>query len=145
MASRDQDLQMQIEVEENRHVLMTLKDLFDKISVDGGGTITLPEFETHLQKDEVRVVFQSLGLEVSDAVSFFRILDVDGSQELEIDEFVIGCCRYKGKTKTIDLEVAIMDMKILVKKINTAQCVMDDRLSEIESSLGVILKTLDEF
>merc|ERR1712136_236606 len=119
---------------------MTLKELFDKISVDGGGTITLPEFETHLQKDEVRVVFQSLGLEVSDAVSFFRILDVDGSQELEIDEFVIGCCRYKGKTKTIDLEVAIM-----VKKINTAQCVMDDRLSEIESSLGVILKTLDEF
>jgi len=130
MASQDRDLQMQLELEENRFLLKKLKDLFEQIDDDQGGTISLEEFQRHMEVDEIRVLFSLLGLEVSDAISFFKILDVDGSQELEIEEFVMGCMRHKGSS-TMDLECAMVDLKRMIKKLPTVE-MLQGRLETIE-------------
>merc|ERR1712122_86590 len=54
---------------------------------------------------------------ISEAPAFFKILDVDQSGDVEIDEFVMGCLHLKGRTKMMDMEVAIQDIRRMVKKL----------------------------
>jgi len=63
-------------------------------------------------------------LDLSDAISFFRILDVDESARLEIDEFVMGCMRFMGKAKTVDIETLTHENRRLMRhSANQSACI----------------------
>uniref|UniRef100_A0A7S0ZYP7 EF-hand domain-containing protein n=1 Tax=Noctiluca scintillans TaxID=2966 RepID=A0A7S0ZYP7_NOCSC len=142
MAHLDRDLQMQLELEENRYFLKKLKLLFERIDADGGGTMSLEEFEAHMESDELRVLFSLLGLDVQDAVSFFKVLDVDGSNELQIEDFVMGCMRHKGNS-TMDLECSVMDIKKMLKKQVVGVTELGEQVQRIASSLHTLRSQFD--
>mmetsp|Transcript_29910 Transcript_29910/g.79638 ORF Transcript_29910/g.79638 Transcript_29910/m.79638 type:complete len:751 (-) Transcript_29910:255-2507(-) len=137
MAHLDRDLQMQLELEENRYFLRKLKVLFERIDADGGGTMSLEEFEAHMESEELRVLFSLIGLDVADAVSFFKVLDVDGSNELQIEDFVTGCMRHKGNS-TMDLECSVMDIKKMVKKHTWAFSDLSGQLQHVASDVYLL-------
>merc|ERR1711953_1553426 len=67
------------------------------------GQITKPAFKAQLLREEVQAFFRVHDIDVSDAQSFFDILDVDRTGYVEIDEFVIGCARFKGAATSIEM------------------------------------------
>merc|ERR1712136_369859 len=131
------------EMDENRRYLQNLRELFQQMDAHDHGTITLEDFTTQMERQEVRMNFAMLGLDVSDAVAFFKLLDVDGSVELEIDEFVMGCMRFRGNRSNVNLECSVLEAKQLMVKSLTRRKRTQQKLSFIESVLENILNALE--
>jgi len=70
---------------------------------DQSGTISWLEFQRYLEDPRVKEFFKTIELDVTEARGLFKLLDVDESDEVPIDEFVTGCFRLKGGSKSLDL------------------------------------------
>jgi len=135
-ARADHDLMMQLEQQGTKSLMASLKSIFGGIDEDASGTISFEQFEKHILRDEVRYIFQMLGIEVTDAVSFFKILDVDGSADLELEEFVMGCLRFKGNAKTVDIECHLLEMKKMISKHGKCTKSFGKRLDAIQENVA---------
>merc|ERR1712136_184039 len=62
-------------------------------------------------------VFRELDQDASGTISFFEALDVDGSHELEIDEFVMGCLNLRGNVRNVDMNTLLRENKRLMQRI----------------------------
>merc|ERR1712129_623616 len=82
-----------------------MKEFFLEADEDGSGLLSWEEFEKHLQNPRVKAHFQALELDVSQARALFKILDVDGSDSVGLDEFVSGCMRLKNQAKGLDIRL----------------------------------------
>mmetsp|Transcript_118861 Transcript_118861/g.222189 ORF Transcript_118861/g.222189 Transcript_118861/m.222189 type:complete len:91 (-) Transcript_118861:130-402(-) len=49
-------------------------------------------------------------------MGLFKLLDIDGSGAVGIEEFVIGCMRLKGSAKSIDLATLMYENKRMVEQ-----------------------------
>ena len=132
MARLDSEMKVQQEMDQNRRYLQTLHELFQEIDTKKHGAITLEDFKEQMGREDVRMLFAMLGLEVSDAVSFFSLLDVDGSVELEIDEFVMGCMRFRGNPTNVNLECSLLEAKQLLVKSLARQKRMEEKVFAVE-------------
>merc|ERR1712136_529027 len=136
--SMDRDMVSEAETERNAHHIKVLRDLFYEIDKDGSNSITLDELMHMLQAEEVHTVMKMLDLEVSDAVSFFKILDVDESSRVEIDEFVMGCMRHMGKAKAVDIETLIRENRRMMKHSTNEYLRIERSLEIIERKVRSI-------
>ena len=59
--------------------------------------------------------FQTLGLDVWDAWSFFKLLDKDSGGAVEVEEFLMGCLRLRGQATAMDVGKIINDQTWLIK------------------------------
>merc|ERR1719161_1091313 len=66
---------------------------------DGNGTLDVHEFYASLQDPQVLHQFMQLGIAKYEAADLFECLDVDGNQQLSVEEFVDGCFRMQGNAK----------------------------------------------
>jgi len=48
---------------------------------------------------------------------FFSLLDADGTNEIDLEEFIIGCFRLKGNAKAMDMVLLGYESKRLSKQI----------------------------
>ena len=64
--------------------LEKIRELFGKLG-DDDGIITYTAFEEKISSQEVREYFESLGLDVWDAWTFFKLLDSDSGGAVETD------------------------------------------------------------
>merc|ERR1712136_159763 len=108
--------------------------LMQKTTPDGSTCITLDDFQKQLESHEVRLMFQFLGLGASDAISLFRMLDADSSGNLEIEEFIMGFMRLRGRGNMIDIECTLRDMN---KAIKSSSALIEKKFSEIYLKLDV--------
>jgi len=116
-AQTDKDRMAQQEMERNRKMVTELKALFRELDVDDSGAITLQEFIDCSREQSLKLLFASLGLDITDAIRVFHLLDVDGSEKLELDEFVVGVMSYKGNAKVVDVEVLMRENKRMMQKL----------------------------
>merc|ERR1712136_11532 len=123
MAASDHDVMMQAEQEMKLDQVKKLRQLFDRFDTNEKSVLTLEDFESHIKDPEVQVILGML-----DAPAFFKLLDVDKSGEVEIDEFVMGCLNLKGKTKMMDMEVTVQDTRRMVKKLIDGQRFLNYRM-----------------
>jgi len=130
MATVDQDILVQAHREENRQYLSNLRDLFNEMDPEKTGQITLNTFQEQFERDEVKSSFRVLGLEVSDTERFFKILDVDQSQQIQIEEFVMGCLRLKGNS-TVDIEFLMQEAKQMIKRMLHEQNALRAQVAEL--------------
>lgn len=117
----DIDLRMQGELEETKQMLERLTRIFQDMCPDASGIVRETDFVSHVERDEMRMVFSLIGLQFTDGVTLFKLLDVDGNMQLGIDEFVMGCLRLKGGAVQIDNHVLIRDIKQLLRDSNQKQ------------------------
>merc|ERR1719356_322959 len=87
-----------------------MKTIFEEMDTDGTGCLTLQEFERRLDDERVIAYFNALKLDVSDARTLFTLLDYDQSGEIAVDEFLAGCHKLKGESRSLD--IAIMQYEI---------------------------------
>lgn len=136
MAQLDQDLMMKFELDRKAAYMESMEGIFHDLDVDASGTISFDEFISHLEREEVCALFSVLGIEVSDAISFFEALDVDGSHELEIDEFVMGCLNLRGNVRTVDVATLLRENKRLMQRIGKVSKRTDNQLQGILRQLS---------
>merc|ERR1712032_488878 len=116
LAQRDKQFVADAERERQRTLFGELLRLFKELDRDESGTLTKSEFHETVKLPAIKTVFGMLELDVTHAEDFFNLLDVDGSHELEIEEFVVGCMNLKGQAKQIGMETLMMENKRMAKK-----------------------------
>ena len=67
-----------------------IRTLFNQLDSDEAGLITFEMLKDNFKKADVSEYFESLGLDVSDAWTFFKLLDLDrGGESRESRDFGI--------------------------------------------------------
>ncbi|CAE7225609.1 CACNA1H [Symbiodinium necroappetens] len=118
-----------------------IRRLFSQFGGEDCTTITFAMFEETIKSPEVREYFESLGLDIWDAWSFFKLLDLDAGGEVEIDEFLMGCLRLRGNARAVDVGKLIHDQTWLIKMFGRFQCHVEDQLSQLTAALSVPLRS----
>eukprot|EP00928_Gymnodinium_smaydae_P033970 TRINITY_DN24187_c0_g1_i2.p1 TRINITY_DN24187_c0_g1~~TRINITY_DN24187_c0_g1_i2.p1 ORF type:complete len:497 (-),score=90.34 TRINITY_DN24187_c0_g1_i2:97-1587(-) len=116
----DRDLLVQSAIKHEDLYIQSLRKLFDEFDKDGSGTISFPEFQDYLKMRHVQAYFKSLGLDATDAIMLFLILDADGTGEISLNEFVQGCYRIKGEAKNVDIAGMMTQHKAELEKLERA-------------------------
>merc|ERR1712151_856242 len=95
-AQADRDLVVQKHLQMRHEYEHQLTKLFKDIDTDDSNQITLREFMRHLGNEETRAFFATLEIEIETAWEIFQLLDIDGTETIDIEEFVNGCLRLRG-------------------------------------------------
>jgi len=137
MASKDRDVLKQQEFDENRQLMTSLKQIFHVMDENNTGCVSLGEFEEMMKHEDVRLRLADVCLDFQDASTVFKLLDLDESNELSIEEFVMGCMRLKGRAHCLDVEVEVTlkDTKKLMRKVLRMSDRFSERLGNIERAV----------
>lgn len=93
-----------------------IRMLFSEIDEDESGVITYQMFEKGIRSQDVKTYFESIDLDVWDAWTFFKLLDMDSGGAVEIEEFLMGCLRLRGNAKAMDIAKLCHDQTWLIKE-----------------------------
>lgn len=140
-AQQDHASVIQSILENKEAHLAKIRRLFSQFGGEDCTTITFAMFEETIKSPEVREYFESLGLDIWDAWSFFKLLDLDAGGEVEIDEFLMGCLRLRGNARAVDVGKLIHDQTWLIKMFGRFQCHVEDQLSQLTAALSVPLRS----
>jgi len=73
------------------HTRRHVQKLFHSLDVDCDGEISWEEFESHLDKQEMKEFFKTIDVDIANARELFDLLDSDRSGTVDGKEFVDGC------------------------------------------------------
>eukprot|EP00927_Polykrikos_kofoidii_P021514 TRINITY_DN20325_c0_g2_i1.p1 TRINITY_DN20325_c0_g2~~TRINITY_DN20325_c0_g2_i1.p1 ORF type:complete len:821 (-),score=108.81 TRINITY_DN20325_c0_g2_i1:39-2468(-) len=88
-----------------------LGEIFTACDLDRSGSLSWDEFERYLQDDRIMTYMSILDLNISEAHSLYKILDIGETGNVSIDDFVWGCLRLKGNAKSVDLCTLIYETR----------------------------------
>ncbi|CAE7172745.1 unnamed protein product, partial [Symbiodinium microadriaticum] len=110
---RDDDAGSDEDDDEEKQICKLLPVLspFPAAFSEGSG-ITFAMFEEKINSPEVREYFSAMGLDIWDAWTFFKLLDVDGGGEIEVEEFLMGCLRLRGQASAMDIQRIIHEQPL---------------------------------
>merc|ERR1712107_377782 len=144
-AERDADMVIQSLIANKKWHIDQLKKLFKKIDNDESGVITIQEFESHFEDSEVQAFFESLELEPQDAWTLFKLLDLDETFDVDIEEFISGYMRLRGSAKSIDIAKMMYDSKYIRKKLTHVVAHVEthtEAISEIWKVLHMVKRVM---
>jgi hypothetical protein len=68
-------------------------------------TVTWEQFQANLEDEGMKAYFMALDLDTASLEKIFRLLDVDDSGTLDLEELVDGCIRLRGSAKNVDISM----------------------------------------
>jgi len=117
-AALDQDLMVQAQLAEKERYVSKAQQLFKDIDGEEQGILTYAEFENRLKDESVRTYFSLLELDISDAWTLFKLIDINDAYEVSIEDFVTGCLRLKGSAKSIDIATIMYQNQKIITRLN---------------------------
>ena len=133
-AQNDHAAKVQSVLADKQAHLEKVRTLFSKFGADDG-VITFAIFEDKINSPAVKEYFATLGLEVYDAWSFFKMLDVDGGGAVEIEEFLLGCLRLRGQATAMDVAKVMNDISWLIKSQGQFHAYVEVELKHLKDDL----------
>jgi len=115
----DHENAVRLKLHEKLQFTRKIRSLFMDIDASKDGVLTYHELEAHLDDEQVSAYFDSLGIDPSDAWDLFKLLDVDSSQSIDVEEFIDGCMRLRGPAKALQLAKMMYENKIMRKQLST--------------------------
>jgi hypothetical protein len=82
--------------DKKRETMKNLLELFDKADTDLSGTLTTEEFNAAMERGDGEKALKALEINRNDIDWLFDVLDVDGDNELSVDEFMEGMMALKS-------------------------------------------------
>lgn len=145
-ARADSEIRNRWELQESRRRWQMLSNIFEDMDVNKIGRLSFDDFKTQMEREEVRSLFSYLEMDVTDVSAFFRLLDVDRTESLDVEEFVIGCLRLCGISNKIDMDISMQEVKLMTRGIlSTIQeheskfldklCTIDSKLTKVRTGL----------
>lgn len=131
VAHNDQDYRALREKERKAQFVRGATRIFTEMDTQKTNKVTRREFEAQLQRNVVRELFHSIGMDVQEAITIFEALDVDGNRELEIDEFVVGCAAIHGQARALDVET----LKVQTRRIFMRIVLIEESLRRVVSAI----------
>lgn len=113
----DREIIIQEELEKKKEYLQQMASIFVEIDSDGTGFISREEFEKSLQDERVMAYFNALKLDVSDAHTLFLLLDWDHSEEVNIKEFIAGCYKLQGESRSLDVKIVQYEIRYVAEML----------------------------
>lgn len=107
-----------------------LRTLFEELGTDCG--ITFHAFEEKMADPAVREYFETLGINVYDAWSFFKLLDADGGGCVEAEEFFEGCLRFRGQARAVEVGKVLQDQQWLIRSQSKFQSFVEEELNSLQ-------------
>ncbi|CAK9102797.1 unnamed protein product [Durusdinium trenchii] len=127
-AARDHDMAMQNVMQDNRAFMRKFSHLFHMLDQDDTGFITLVELEERMEDPDVKTYFE--------VWTFFRLLDGDSGQEIDMDEFLYGCMRLRGEAKALDLAKLMHSHAWLAKQQVDFMMFCEEKFVQIQGFLA---------
>ncbi|CAJ1385656.1 unnamed protein product, partial [Effrenium voratum] len=118
-AQSDHDAVLQSILANKQAHIEKIRYLFNEIDAEDTGVITYQMFQNKVGTKEVQTYFESIDLDIWDAWSFFKLLDLDNGGAIEVEEFLMGCLRLRGSARAMDMAKLCHDQAWLIK--NTAR------------------------
>jgi len=117
LSGLDQDLVIQSQMKRNETFNNEMKRIFEEADSDGSGTLTWEEFKFYLENDRVKAYLSAQQLDAFDARTFFDILNGGNGNEMNIEQFIVGCQRLKGQAKSVDLVALLHETRSMSRKL----------------------------
>jgi len=113
-----------------------IRSLFSQLGAEKTGVITYAMFEEGINSPAVCEYFETLGLDVWDAWSFFKLLDLDRGGSVAIDEFFKGCLRLRGQARGVDVGKLLHDQQWLIKNTGHFQAYMEVKIKQLTEMMS---------
>lgn len=105
---------------------------FGRLFCGMAGEITWKDFEAKLDTPEMESYLNSINLDREDGRELFRLLDVEESGRIPVDDLVNGCLRLVGPAKAVDLAAFVAEHRRTARLADLHQ-------DFVESSLVALL------
>jgi hypothetical protein len=116
-SQKDRDSVVKNELKQEKEYCLKMQRIFKDADKDGDGELTWTEFEEYLSNGTTAAYFSTAGLDANIAKTLFRLLDVDDTDRVGIDEFVGGCMRLKGAARSIDVNMLLYETEKMCYKL----------------------------
>merc|ERR1711933_528386 len=107
------------------------------VDKDGTGTISKQELMERLTSDETDAYLKTLDVTVSDAQGVFKLLDVTGSGEVSIDEFVLSLMRFQGGARAVDVATLLYEGKRSEARWNAYMDYIEEQFDALKVRLHI--------
>lgn len=141
----DKDLVIQEEMSRRESYMNQLRDLFHEMDEDKSGTITYEEFHDCLSHERAKAYLDFLQLDAAEVKGLFMLLDLDENGQVGVEEFVLGCMRFKGTAKSIDAASMMYQTKRIAMKVNEFYAYTREHLKLIENRVNSIERGTDHY
>merc|ERR1712157_403426 len=113
-----------------------MREVFKQIDVDGSGEISMTEMEYFLTEPGLNAYVDALGITADNTRMLFRLMDVDNSGRIDLDEFCEGCLRLQGEARSIDIHTLIFQVKLFLTKWSEFTDYVELRLERLSCLAG---------
>lgn len=136
-AARDTDAVIFGAIADHSAEIQQLQALFEEADAKDNGQISIVDFVDFTRDPRVEAYFRVIGINISEAIGFFRLLDIDDSGYVDMEEFVIGCMRIKGQAKGLDVATLMHELKrvtrIIHNEIVTLRTALLDHANDVDA------------
>lgn len=109
ISTKDRQAVIKQEISRLTEYARKVRTFFSEADTDQSGLLSWEEFELYLADPHVKAYFQALELDVSQAHVLFKLLDVDESNQVGLEEFFDGCMKLKGGARSIDVNMLLYE------------------------------------
>jgi len=119
------------------------KALFRHIDTDHNGIISVEELEAHLDDEEVQAYFLSMDIQPHEAWTLLTILATENSSEIDFEEFILSCMRFRGNARAVDLasiSYQNKDVKKRLRKLQTDVRICRKEVQDFGTTIALSMK-----
>jgi hypothetical protein len=133
----DRDLVIRSQLNDRKSFANQLKNILKSADKDGTGTISKQEMLDHLTTDEADAYLKTLDVSAIDAQGVFKLLDVTGMGEVNIDEFVLSLMRFQGSARSVDVATLLYEGKRSEARWNAYMDYIEEQFDVLRSRLHI--------
>lgn len=142
VSQRDRETVVQGQLSRDLEYRKKIKEFFFQADTDDSGSLSWEEFDTYLSDPKVQAYFSSLELDVTQARALFKLMDLDETNDVGINEFVDGCMKLRGVAKSIDVNMLLYENEQMISKWTAFMQKTEQALVHLQKALGVEVEYL---
>eukprot|EP00747_Dinoflagellata_sp_TGD_P083171 gnl/TRDRNA2_/TRDRNA2_161992_c3_seq2.p1 gnl/TRDRNA2_/TRDRNA2_161992_c3~~gnl/TRDRNA2_/TRDRNA2_161992_c3_seq2.p1 ORF type:complete len:218 (-),score=59.23 gnl/TRDRNA2_/TRDRNA2_161992_c3_seq2:119-772(-) len=123
-------------------MVQNAREMFADAACDG--RMSISDFTQIRELPDLGKFFESLGLGNEEANALFALIDTDGDNVVDCEEFINGCLRLRGTAKAIDLVTLMQDNRRLSQAMTVHVNKVESELKTIRHNLRSDKKKLDD-
>lgn len=120
IAFKDHDMRMAELADGKQRYLRELEGLWNEIDTDVDGALDLDQWEQALSEERLRLYLEGLGISVSDAWSFFKLLEDPDTGLVQCETFCKGCLKLNGPATSLEIAALEKTLKEDIQDLFTA-------------------------